>query len=233
MLHLYLEYPSQEEWGQIEKASIINNLYLDLENVNVGSGILSVYYSREMNSWLKLLNNRLGQARLSYIFLSHYYNKGIPDDEWYKSPGDRGQSIQYFPHFSEEHYYYKLMFDFYAETFYNNIYSSWDTVYHLLNIYYRFDIKSNRRFSINVMNKLLETDSATYSIIDRAKKSDEFKKFKKLRNNITHNYAPSDVSSGMQKTIITEGTVLPNGKLAERNGIRISMSIGEYTPSRF
>jgi hypothetical protein len=232
MIHQYLDYPSQEEWVKIEENSEINSLYLDIEHITVGSGLLSIYYSSEMNSWLQLFNNRLGQARISYVFLSHYYNKGIPDDEWYRSPGDTGQSIQYFPHFSEEHYNFKLMFDFYAETFYNKLYSAWDTIYHLVNIYYRFDVKPNFRFSVNVMKELLAIDEVAHAILDSAKKSKEFITFKELRNNIIHNFAPNDISSGMMKTNISEGMLLPDGKLAAKNGIQISMSVGKYTPSR-
>jgi len=107
MIHDYLEYPSKSQWIEIVSETRISELYLEVSETKEGD-IISSLFNQEFKSWLRLFNNRLGQSRMSYVFLMHYYKKGIPDDEWFLSPGKEGQSVQYFPHFNEENFYYNM-----------------------------------------------------------------------------------------------------------------------------
>ena len=47
----------------------------------------------EDNFWSQH-NNKVGTLNVSYTLCRHYYDKGIPDDPWYISPGRDGQSIE-------------------------------------------------------------------------------------------------------------------------------------------
>lgn len=76
----------------------------------------------------------------SYVMMMFNYNNGIPDEEWYVSPGKNGNSIDYFPHFKEENYTYLYWFGFYMDSYYSKFFSLLDTIYHLINIRYDFEV---------------------------------------------------------------------------------------------
>jgi len=220
----YLEYPTKEQMIEIEKKSKTDQLYLKIMWPSVvysppTKNIFFFFSRHETDSWIRMLNNRLGQARLSYIFLLHYLNKGIPDEEWYIAPSGDDLSVQYFPHFQVETYHYKTMFDYYTDAFYYKFFSAWDTVYHIVNSYYTFNIEPKYRFKDLVRRELLMKDIDLHNQIVDSERSNAFKESKRLRDNITHNYAPNDISSGIKRERI-------GGELQ-----RISMSRGEYTPS--
>ena len=69
-----------------------------------------------------------------------HFTKGVPDDEWFISPGKNGESIQYYPHFEEKDHFTKAQFDYYADIFYYKLFSAWDTVGHVLNVLYELEI---------------------------------------------------------------------------------------------
>ncbi|OUM83850.1 Cthe_2314 family HEPN domain-containing protein [Parageobacillus thermoglucosidasius] len=219
MIHDYLEYPSKSQWIEIVSETRISELYLEVSETKEGD-IISSLFNQEFKSWLRLFNNRLGQSRMSYVFLMHYYKKGIPDDEWFLSPGKEGQSVQYFPHFNEENFYYKMMFDYYMDIFYYKFFSAWDTMFHVINVYYSFDLLPNSRFNSNVMQRLLQRNNSLHTIISNVSNSEPFVQSRTLRNNITHNYAPNDISSGITIEKIKEGVS------------KISFGIGTYTTSK-
>src|SRR4051812_48529276 len=55
-----------------------------------------------LQNWTVHLQNRLIQTRWSWVMTMFFFNKGIPDDEWYRSPGRGGAAIQYYPNFTSE-----------------------------------------------------------------------------------------------------------------------------------
>ncbi|WP_127576761.1 Cthe_2314 family HEPN domain-containing protein [Paenibacillus barengoltzii] len=220
----YLDHPSKDQMIEIEKNSRTDKLYLRIKWPSVvysppEKNIYFFFSRHETDSWIRMLNNRLGQVRLSYIFMMHYFNKGIPDDEWYINPNRGELSIQYFPHFREETFHYKTMFDYYTDVFYYKFSSAWDTIFHIINAYYSFNIEPKHRFNDKVKNELKKRNSALFNEIGKTENSEAFKESKTLRNNITHNFSPNDISSGVKKEFV-------DGKIR-----RISMDIGEYTPS--
>jgi hypothetical protein len=48
--------------------------------------------SQEIIFWVVQLQNRIVQTTWSHRLMMYYFNKGIPDDEWFISPGWEGQS---------------------------------------------------------------------------------------------------------------------------------------------
>jgi hypothetical protein len=219
MIHDHLEYPSKDEWIEIESETRVSELYLEVSKLD-NEGIFSFLSNVEFNSWLRLFNNRLGQSRMSYIFLMHYLKKGIPDQEWFLSPGKQGQSVQYFPHFNEETFYFKMMFDYYMDNFYYKFFSAWDTMYHVINAYYQFELMPNIRFNSKVMEKLLQRNEGLHTNIIKVNNSEPFVLSRTLRNDITHNFAPNDISSGITREK-EEGLLR-----------KISFGIGNYTTSK-
>lgn len=199
MIHEYLEYPTKEQWIDIEEHSKINHLYLDIKRPEI-TDFFALFTEHELASWVRLFNNRLGQSRTSYIFFMHYYNKGIPDKEWYISPGKEGQSIQYFPHFTkDETINYKVMFDYYVDAFYYKFFSAWDTIFHIINIQYQFDIETSKDFNRKILTNLNSVNPVLKRQINKTNNSKAFKRSRVLRNDITHNFAPNDISSGISK----------------------------------
>ncbi|MGW7160712.1 Cthe_2314 family HEPN domain-containing protein [Paenibacillus taichungensis] len=219
MIHEYLEYPTKEQWIEIEENSKINSLYLEVKRPEIND-LFAMFAEQELASWIRLFNNRLGQSRMSYIFFKHYYNKGIPDEEWYISPGKDGQSIQYFPHFKkDETINYKVMFDYYVDAFYYKFFSAWDTIFHIINVQYQFDVEKDKDFNRNILTNLNSVNLALKKQFNKTNYSKAFKKSRILRNDITHNFAPNDISSGISKK-------KEDGQLKE-----ISFGVGSYTPS--
>lgn len=71
----------------------------------------------DIRTWTVHLQNRLIQTRWSYVLLMFHFNKGIPDDELFISPGRKGESIEYYPHFEKKDHLVKAQFDYYADIF--------------------------------------------------------------------------------------------------------------------
>ncbi|WP_235822191.1 Cthe_2314 family HEPN domain-containing protein [Gottfriedia luciferensis] len=151
--------------------------------------------------------------------MKSYYDSGIPDEEWYISPGEKGQSVQYFPHFEEEHFGNLYWFSFYMESFYTRFEGLIDTVYHVINIKYKFDFEPALGFRKKVLKGLKVVDKDLFDYLDALPDNIVFQKVKDFRNNIVHNYRPNQIDSGYTKVKKTDGSQ------------NIRMSIGNYTTS--
>ena len=142
-----------------------------------------------------------------------YFCKGIPDDEWYISPGKKGQSVEYFPHFEKQHHLTKAWFDYYADVFYYKLFSAWDTLGHLLNIMYGLEVDKP---SFNrVLKKLKAIRPDLYTELKNLEDSPEFEQARKTRHDITHNLLPGHVGPGVQRVSKND----------------ITFGVGSYTPS--
>lgn len=220
----YLKCFTEKEWNDIvETTPILKELFLEMKFGNetfndIDKGVAQT----EFKTWLRIFNNKLGQVCMTYIFLSYFYNKGIPDQEWYRFSGKQGHSIQYYPHFEEEHFKLLLLFDYYVDIFYYNVFSAWDYIYHLVNAFYGFDFDPEReglQFNEKVAGELRIKNKPLYDFLESVRKKESYKKARKLRIDFTHNFPPSDISSGISKT-----------KTEAQN--EISFGIGKYTPTK-
>ncbi|GGG88737.1 Cthe_2314 family HEPN domain-containing protein [Paenibacillus radicis (ex Gao et al. 2016)] len=215
MLVDYLSYPSGEEWRKIAGEISLNKLSVEI-NFPSPTKAIDLIVSQERKDWLMLFNNRLGEVRQTYIFLTHYYNMGIPDDNWHKSPGDNGESIQYYTEFEDKHYYIKHMYDYYADILYFKFISAWDTLSHFYNVYYEFKISIKYISRYKVLDRIEKINPDLYECIRGVQDSEAFNKFIEQRNDITHNFSPSQIDSGIKR--------YNNGSAA--------FSIGKYTTTR-
>ncbi|MYL30726.1 hypothetical protein GLW03_12910 [Halobacillus halophilus] len=172
----------------------------------------------DLNHWESVLHNRLLSIQSNFGYAMFYYYKGIPDDEWYISPGNEGQSVQFFPHFEEKHYSNLYNFSFFADTFFLKAFTVFETIGHLLYKQYEIEVdESNFLDKVsfnNALHKMKNIDKSFSDDLFKVKGSDDFKKGVKMRNDIAHNHPPYQVSSGIT--------------LGEKSA---SYGVGEYTTS--
>ena len=218
----YAKYPAKEEWMNIcgDKADVINRIYLDNNTVKFNlSDFVDGYYWVQMHYWLKEFNNRVFDLIVNYTLLKFYYDAGIPDEEWYKSPGNNGESIVYFPHFEKKHYGILYWFSFYVDSYYTRFEGLIDTVYHIINIKYKLDIIPSSGFRNSVLTKLEKKDKELFDYLKSLPDNPVFKQINRFRNNIVHNYRPNQIDSGFTRTKNPDGSET------------ITMSVGNYTTS--
>lgn len=206
-----VDFPSEEDWKRIYNASVCPRLYTQLnsllESLQFGDGVMEFTRRIEVRELVWQLHHRQVDLAKSYVLMCFYFDKGIPDEEWYKSPGDDGISIQYFPNFEKKHFIVKDWFDYYSNAFYYSLFSAWDTVGHILNVYFRLGLQPERVYFASAVSKLQHSDLDLWRKLDDVLNSPVYQKAKSLRNDITHNYLPSSTGLGIttrkSETVIT------------------------------
>jgi hypothetical protein len=208
----YLDFPSSDDWRRIVKTSPLEKMRQHMKNLDdknrseVQDGIFGFMKLVEVMEFTMQLAHRLDDVIKSYVMLIYYYDKGIPDKEWYASPGKDGVSIQYYPKFEEIHFFVKEWFDFYSDTFYYKIFSAWDIVGHMLNLKYDLNIEEKDIGFRSSVNKLNNKDKNLYSKLEMVRRDPAFEKASQIRNDIAHNYLPS--SAGLAVTLNEKGGTL-------------------------
>ena len=170
----YAKYPTPDEWDYLYKKKEESLDKIELEVKKGGFDLFDLILGDNgivLNSVLQEFNNRSFDLSNNYVMLMSYYNAGIPDDEWFISPGKEGQSIQYFPHFEEKHYIHHYWFGFYMESYFTRFSGMIDTVYHLINTKYNFDIEPGLGFVGKVLKKLEAVDNDLYDYLKKVPKT--------------------------------------------------------------
>ncbi|MGE7766652.1 Cthe_2314 family HEPN domain-containing protein [Peribacillus sp. NPDC096540] len=219
----YAKYPAKEDWLEIckDKADALDKLHLNIDKKKFN--ILKfneAYHGMKLNYWLQEFNNRSFDLIVNYTMLKSYYLAGIPDDEWYKSPGENGYMVQYFPHFEEEHHANLYWFGFYMDGYYSRFSGLIDSVYHLINTKYKFEIEHKLGFIKKVLTKLKVEDRVLYDFLNDLPNNEVYIKVNEFRNNLIHNYRPNQIDSGFSKETKPDGTQV------------MKMSVGNYTTSK-
>lgn len=214
----YAKYPSKEDWLELceDKVETLNRIRL--ESTKKKFSIFDVD-GMNLNYWIKEFNNRAFDLITNYTLLKSYYNAGIPDEEWYISPGKDGQSVQYFPHFEEKHFGNLYWYGFYLDSYYTRFEGMIDSVYHLINLKNRFGIEPSMGFIGKVLKQLESTDKDFYDYLKSLPTNTVYAKVKDFRNNLVHNYRPNQVDSGYKRTNNADGSET------------ITMTVGNYTTS--
>lgn len=212
---MLLKYPDKTDLERIAKTFDFQRLNIHVEDFHAKGNSIDVFFQKiELEMWVHHLQNRIHDVWKSYVFLAYYFEMGIPDDEWFISPGKQGESVQYYPHFEKKHFQIKSEFDYYVDTFYYKIFSAWDTIGHLLNILY--GLKMKKPSLLAAIDKLKSANSCLYGELRAITRDSDFKRAKELRNDITHNYPPSTIDSGIKR----------------ESEHKISFGVGSYTPSK-
>jgi hypothetical protein len=185
---MLLDFPNEDDWRALftsypyERLEISEDLFKS--NHPLGS-IEHFAASSEIFAWTVHLQNRLAQTRWSHMMFMYYFNKGIPDDEWFISPGRKGQSVEFYPHFQESDHRVKGLFDYYVDVFYYKLFSAWDNLGHLLNVTY--DLKIDRPNFYKAFNALQGANNFLYQRLKQTRDSDKFKTMTEFRHAATHN----------------------------------------------
>jgi len=186
---MLLEFPSEDDWRKLAHAYPYEKLEVSEKlfpyTAHPRGSIERFAAVQDIFVWAVHLQNRIAQTRWSHMLFMFYFNKGIPDDEWFISPGRKGQSVEYYPHFNERDHDVKMMFDYYVDVFYYKLFSSWDNLGHLLNTQYALDI---RRANFDTAVKKLEAvNHSLWLKLKGIQDSSDFDQMRKFRHMATHN----------------------------------------------
>lgn len=118
------ELLTQEEWNQYLGEEKIDSIMIDKSIFDKFSDRIMMHPI--LMEEISALNNKVGSIKVSYALCRHYYDKGIPDNPYYISPGKEGQSVQYFPNFESEHWMRLYWFNHFADAAYMKLFSVWD-----------------------------------------------------------------------------------------------------------
>jgi hypothetical protein len=212
-------FPTDEEFGYIQ----VNYPTPELDLVPHEVALLlcpetwdACFRRMEINDWILHLSNRMIQARDSYHLMMFYFERGIPDARPWISPGINGDSITYFPDFSDDDHINKASFNFYADAFFSQLTSSWNTIGHLLNVVHQLNLKPRNIYFKTAVTKLNETTSGSGVELYELLKSPEYENFNNTRNDVTHNFLPGMFGGIVQRT--------DNDKI-------VSVGVGRYVAS--
>jgi len=212
------EFPTREDWKRIHSVSAFKKIYSVLDSLESSEHLTGDFAKDlELKGWLYEMRQRVEDTAISYFFVMFYYEKGIPDKQWYKSPGANGASVQYFPDFKEVHYSIKMWFDYFSDTLYYKLFSAWDLVGHLLKVKYDFKIRKDSVSFSTALEKLKDKDTNLYNCLNSIKNSPVYKEAHKIRSDITHNYLPHTahmvVHSGSKLTTIDLKQYIPSEEI--------------------
>lgn len=187
------KFPTQNEWQRLINTksfpALSERVMHWIPVSSSGEGLLAMTRDIRIRELVLQLQHRLSDVAKSYFLMRYYFEKGIPDEEWYHSPGKDGASIEYLPHFDEEHYLTKEWFDYFADVFYYKLFSSWDIIGHILDTRYRLNIK-RVNFS-RAIREIEEKDLSLYTELQKIREHPDFESARQIRNDITHNFSPS------------------------------------------
>lgn len=93
------ELLSQQEWDDFLAVNYFDNMIIDGSKFGIIDDFIGSIGKPKLPEIIQQHNNKIGDCKITYCFCRHYYDRGIPDDPWYSSPGENGESIQYFPYF--------------------------------------------------------------------------------------------------------------------------------------
>lgn len=198
----YADYPTHESWNEqyLKKEETLDKIGLKKEGGTKTYSILSSegLMNFELSFWIDEFNNKAFDLINNYIIVMHYYNKGIPDTEWF-APREKG-GVDFFPHFEEKHHHIIYWFDFYMDSYYTRFSSLIDTIYHIINVKYRLGIEAELGFRREVSQALKNKDRTLFKYLNDIRKHDTYKAIEHFRNDITHNFRPNQIDSGIKRT---------------------------------
>lgn len=218
---MLFDIPTKEEYKNLLDNYPFDESILSLDNFQYTlypeGDTENLYAKKQILTWYIHLKNRMYQVRWSWVLLNHLFNQGIPDDEWYISPGKDGRSsVEYFPHFEKQHFQIKTQFDYFSDIFYYKIFSAWDTLGHILNNMYGLNIK--RADFYKAVQALKNVRPDLYSNLNDLIESEDFKIMRDFRHSITHNELIGNISSGV-------------AKFSDSSARGVTFGVGDYTTS--
>jgi hypothetical protein len=233
------ELLSQEEWDKYLDSYLFKKMYIDPDSFSVAEDFMSkMVFDNYIKNYIRQHNNKVGTLNVSYALCRHYFDKGIPDDPWFISPGEHGESVQYMPKFKPKDWLIRYWFSYFSEAVYFKLFSIWDSVVGLLNEFYQMGHEEDLRFRSKVMKTLKSQRNDIYQYMEDILNEPIYKEANMYRTRIIHGTTPNDVSSGLRinRNVETEVYDFDNdGKITKKKvkaSIQITDSVGEYTNTR-
>ena len=201
------DFPTQDDIKRIYSTApfqpfraMRKRIFIPLNKDESSTGPLTACLkSIEVTEILEQLHYKIMGAAKSYVLMSYFFEKGIPDDESYISPGKQGESVEFLPHFEPIHFEVKDWFDYFSDTFYYKLFSSLDMVGHFINLQYELGVKPKQvHFNSSLVNKLHTKDLHLHKGLKEILEDPIYLEANRLRNDITHNYLPG--SAGLSVT---------------------------------
>lgn len=150
--------------------------------------------------WEVILGNHISSIVTNFTYSMYYFYKGIPDDEWIIIPEDGG-SVEYFPHFEDEHYRNLMNFCHFIDVFFLKVFSTFEAIGHLLYKYFQLELNEHDwRDQISFRSAIYKLEEGNYPLykdLRKIIKSPKFTRGVKIRNQITHSQPPYSFSSGV------------------------------------
>lgn len=226
MGNYYDAHPNLDDYNRIIKNIpyvdlSIDALLLEDSDKNLGNWIIN----NDIDTWKDTFKDRLSHVERSLVYLTFYKEQGIKDDTWIIK--DRGH-VELFPHFKENDWIHKDLFEFYVDACLNKAFASLEILGHVLSKRYEIQVKGNISL-YKVLDELKERDIKLFKELDRVTKSNNFRKGKAFRNGYTHNYPQTEVSSFSK---INEGRVVIIGGEKYKSTASFGSSNLKYTTSK-
>ncbi len=187
------ELLSRDEWGYYLGSNIFKDMYIDASRLGVSRNTLQNFEAPRLGGMIFQHNNKVGALKCTYALCRHYYDMGIPDDPWYMSPGKNGESIQYMPNFSEEHWGRQFWYNYFANTFYLRISALWDSIIEILNHYYGYNFSPDGRLRDKVFKSLENDKPELHNLFIAIKKDKRYKDAQEYRTMAAHGTFDGDI----------------------------------------
>lgn len=228
------ELLAQQEWDDYLAVDYFDDMIIDKGKFGITNDFLGSIDMPKLPEMIRQHNNKIGDCKITYCFCRHYYDKGIPDDPWYVSPGKNGESIQYFPNFEEQHWMRKYWFSYFADTYYLKVSAVWDSIVELLNYYYRLGYKTDYQLKGNVLQWLKTNKKDLYNELHALWKNQIFQDATKYRNSAAHGVSENEIHNTVSEEDNVETTVPEvdkNGNVTYKKitGKVITGRVGDYT----
>lgn len=187
----------------------------------------------EREFWTEVFFQRVHHAKDSLVIMLYLFEQGINDEEWIRYI--RGGYIK-FPNFVEKDRKLKYFFDNHSDIFLYKVASALDSLAHISNILYDWDIPkpsfdkcwNHDRYS----HKVRESNPELYDAYREIIQSDAYKRFRKLRNDFTHNYPPSEPTTGVVRYKNGQGPITELGGKQYRATTSFSRDDISYVTSK-
>ena len=164
-------FPNKEKREKILENSKIQKIEFKI--------IDNQYYTFNYNSKKSSIiyfNNYIKSCLIQYIELYGYYSKNLP---------------QYLPDSNTKLAIKKILFNQTAEILYYKISVAFELVCQIINEIFELNInKDDSKFMFKVVKKIKVVSNKIYTTMNEINKDEEYKKAKKYRNRLTHNFSP-------------------------------------------
>lgn len=155
-------------------------------------------FTVELDIWSRVFLQRVQQAENSLVTMLYLFEQGINDEEWYV---EIKGGYRLLPNFKEKDHKLKYFFDNHSDIFLYKVSSALDNLAHIGNILYHWDIYKPSFIKCwedeRSAQKIRESNPELYDAYKGIIRSDAYTRFRKLRNDFTHNYPPSEPTTGI------------------------------------